>query len=193
MPEASRVVLLTGATEPLGVAIARAVLDAGGRVAATVSRPWQVDRLREQLPSADLLVGVVMAGDAEAAAGFVKGANDALGPITDLVAASILLRDRVAGREPAGDLGELLDANLHANTTVARALLPSLRRRRSGRLAFASLPESAHHLSATCRASLAAIDAFATSLRADFAGTDLDLHFTHVPATTDTPTPWLQK
>lgn len=189
MSDVSRVALLTGATEPLGAAIARAVLDAGGKVAATVSRPWQVERLREQLASDRLLVGVVMPGDGEAAAGFVKGANDALGPITDLVTASLLLRERTAGREPAGDLGELLDANLHANTTLARALLPSLRRRGTGRLAFPAMPADDAGLSATCRASLAAIDAFGAALALDLAETGLEV--VRVDAATEAADAWL--
>ncbi|MCK5944925.1 MAG: hypothetical protein KAI24_23255, partial [Planctomycetes bacterium] len=158
--------------------------------AATVTRPWQVDRLREAFGSDRLLVGVVAPGDSEAAAGFVKGSNDALGPITDVVAASVLLRGRKPTGEPAGDLAELLDANLHVNTTVARAALPSLRRRGRGRLVFAALPAPADELSVTCRASLAAIAAYADGLARELA--DGALHVALVPPATDPdPSAWL--
>ncbi|MFN9305000.1 MAG: NmrA family NAD(P)-binding protein, partial [Planctomycetota bacterium] len=67
------VVVVAGATGRIGGAVARAVLARGGRVAAAVRKPWQVDKLRSALASDRALVGLVPAGDAEAAAGFVKG------------------------------------------------------------------------------------------------------------------------
>lgn len=185
----ARVVLVTGVAGELGRVIAAAVLAAGGKVAAPAARLWQVERALEQLGAAGVLAGLVEPGDGQAAAGFVKGAVDALGPITDLVAASVLLRDRDAAAEPGGDLAELLDANLHTNTVFARALLPSMRRRGSGRLAFAALPEEAASLSVTCRASLAAIDGYAAALTTEL--TDGPLEVARVEADQAAPAAWL--
>ncbi len=185
----ARVVLVTGVAGELGSAIAGAVLAAGGKVAAPVARPWQVERARAQLGAERLLVGLVAPGDGQAAAGFVKGAVDALGAITDLVAASLLMRGRDESAEPRGDLDELLDANLHANAVMTRALLPSLRRRGHGRLAFARTPDDASELSVTCRASLAAVDGYAAALAAEFEGGPLEV--VRVEATSAAPEAWL--
>lgn len=166
------VVLLAGADTEVGAVIARAVLLAGGKVAAAVTREWQVAKVREQLLAdnvepASLLVGLVAARDAEAAAGFVKGATDALGPISHVAGASVEQRLGKATREPAGDLDELLERNLHTNATLARAALPSMRRRKSGALVFARQPEQPGSCSTTCMTSLAAMGAFADALRSD--------------------------
>jgi 3-oxoacyl-[acyl-carrier protein] reductase len=166
------VVLLAGAAENPGAEIACAVLAAGGKVAAAVTRGWQVEKLRDRLLAdgiaiENLLVGVVGPRDMEAAAGFVKGASDALGSLTHFAGASLLLRDRLAGLEPAGDLDELLDVNLHTNATLARAVLPGMRRRKSGTLVFVECASCLASLSATCKASLAGLDSFQKALHDD--------------------------
>ena len=63
MTDAPLVLLLAGAADRLCAAIARAVLMAGGKVAAAVPRAWQVENARGQLlpagiriPSASLLL-----------------------------------------------------------------------------------------------------------------------------------------
>lgn len=188
------VVLLAGAAEPLGIAIARAVLTAGGKVAAAVTRQWQVDKVREQLldegiAAANLLVGVVAPRDAEAAAGFVKGANDALGAITGVVGASLITRAGRAQREPAGDLEELLDANLHTNATLARAALPAMRRQKAGTLVFGRSPDEPGDLSVTTLTSLAATKAFAAAMAKDVAANCLTI--ATVDAAGDDPAAWL--
>jgi len=180
MADSSLVLLLAGAADQPGVAVARDVLLAGGKVAAAVTRPWQVEKLRDELSQPDIPVGALLVGlvgprDAEAAAGFVKGAGDALGDLTHFAGASVLLRQRVEQREPAGDLEELLDANLHTNVTLARAALPGMRRRRAGTLAFATGPSEPKHLSTTCLASLAAMTAFAEALAADVGAANLQI------------------
>lgn len=188
MTDAPVILLLAGAADQLGVRMAQDVLRAGGRVAAAVSRAWQVEKLRDQLlqpgvQSDALLIGVVAGRDAEAAAGFVKGATDALGAITHLAGASFLLRQRRPQREPAGDLDEMLDANLHTNVTLARAVLPSMRRRRSGRLIFLNQPAEAEELSVTCLASFAAMAAFADALALDCGAAALQIE--SIPAPSD--------
>jgi NADP-dependent 3-hydroxy acid dehydrogenase YdfG len=180
------VVLLAGAFDALGQCLAHAVLAAGGKVAAAVPRDWQVQKLREQLvargaTSDRFLVGVVGPRDAEAAAGFVKGANDALGTITQFVGASSQLHNTVAGREPAGDLDEMLLSNLHSNATLARAVLPTMRRRRTGNIVLASLPDPVGQLSVTCRASLAALREFAVALANDVTAHGLRVHCLPLP------------
>ena len=203
MADSPRVLLLAGAMDSLGQSIARAVLATGGKVAAAVTRECQVQKLHQQLggdslAAGRLLVSVVAPQDAEAAAGLVKGAKDALGEITHFAAASLLLRSRTVGREPAGDLAELLDANLHSNATLARAVLPAMRRHKVGKLVFAAVPAIAAQLSVTCRASLAAVAAFAEALASDVSLAGLQVSTLVPPADWQAPqaddpmlTPWL--
>lgn len=163
--------LLAGATGRIGAAVARCVLARGGRVAAAVRKPWQVDKLRAALASDRALVGLVAAGDAEAAAGFVKGAKDALGPLTGFVGAAGCWQERTPGKEPGGDLADLLAANLQANAMLARAALPFLRRQRRGALAFVGATDAAlRDGSAAFAASMAAVHAFVRALQRDLAG-----------------------
>ena len=186
MSLSSSVVLLAGGIEPAATHIATAVLTAGGKVAAAVTRSWQVDKLREALAAvADdrLFVSAVGIGDTEAAAGFVKGTRDVLGDITHFFGASRLLRQRVPGKEPAGDGDELLAANLAADTVLCRAALASMRRSKAGRIVFVDAPDDVADLSVTCRASLAARTAFAEALAGDLSGSGIDIAM--LPAPTD--------
>ena len=164
------VVVVAGATGRIGGAVARAVLARGGRVAAAVRKPWQVDTLRAALTSDRALVGLVPAGNAEAAAGFVKGAKDALGPLTGFVGAAGRWQERVPGKEPGGDLAELLAANLQANALLARAALPLFRRQRRGALVFVGATDAALAAgSAAFAASMAGVHEFVRALQRDLA------------------------
>jgi NADP-dependent 3-hydroxy acid dehydrogenase YdfG len=166
------VVVIAGATGCVGGAFAKLVLARGGKVAAAVRRPWQVAKLHEVLGRERLLAGVVPPLDTEAAAGFAKGANDALGPITAFVGAAGRLQARSPGHEPGGDLPESLEANVHANATLARAVLPFLRRRRSGTLTFAGASaRSLAEASIASRIGKAALHELVLALAAELQGT----------------------
>jgi NAD(P)-dependent dehydrogenase (short-subunit alcohol dehydrogenase family) len=196
MTHSSSVVLLVGAADLVGQRIASAVLAAGGRVAAAVPRAWQVDKLCTALGAESggrLLVGVVASADAEAAAGFVKGAKDALGDITHFAGASQLLRERVAGREPAGDFDELLAANLISNATLCRAVLPAMRRGKGGRLLFVAPPHDTGGLSVTSRASLAAFSEFKTAIDVDLAAEEIDVETLPAPDDSDAEDPHMAR
>jgi len=164
-------VLLAGATGRIGEAVARCVLARGGRVAAAVRKPWQVEKLRAALASDRALVGLVPAGDAEAAAGFVKGAKDALGPLTGFVGAAGRWQERTPGKEPGGDLADLLAANLQANALLARAAMPFFRRQKRGALAFVGATDAAlRDGSAAFAASMAGLHEYVRALQRDLAG-----------------------
>ena len=62
----SAVVVVSGATGRLGLAVARQVLASGGKVAAAVRKPWQVAKLREQLADGVLRPGRYLADADEA-------------------------------------------------------------------------------------------------------------------------------
>ncbi len=183
------VVVIAGATGCLGTAFAKLVLARGGRVAAAVRRPWQVGRLQEALGRERLLAGVVPALDAEAAAGFAKGADDALGPITAFVGAAGRFGARTPGQEPGGDLLESLEGNLHANATLARAVLPFLRRRRRGSLTFVGASQRALELaSIATRTGLAALHEFVAGLANELADSGVHASAVLVDAAGDAAT-----
>lgn len=140
-PLHGKVVLLSGATGVLGSALAHEVLRRGGRLGIAVRRPWQVQRLVETYGSVGTLVGHVPSQDGEAAAGFVKGVTDALGPIAACICAAGSRRESSIGKDPAGELAELLEANLLAGANLARAVVGPMRRRRTGSLVFVGSAE----------------------------------------------------
>jgi NADP-dependent 3-hydroxy acid dehydrogenase YdfG len=164
------VVLIAGATGRIGTAFAQRVLARGGRVAAVVRRPWQVEALQRALGRERTLVGVVATGDAEAAAGFVKGAQDALGAIDVFAGLAGSWETRLAAREP-GDPTDQLAANLIANATLARAVLPAMRRRRRGVLDFAGAADAElARGSAAFAAGKGALHAYTLALARDLEG-----------------------
>lgn len=165
------VVVLQGATGALGAAFARHVLTHGGRLAAAVRKPRQVDSLRTALGHDRLLVGVVGPGDSEAAAGFAKGANDALGPVTAYVCTSGAFAASQVGKDPAGELRELLEANVTSAATLARALVPGMRRRKAGSLVFVGSRAVGSGAFANYLASKAALHEYVRALASELVGT----------------------
>lgn len=131
-----KVVLLNGATGELGRELTNQLLQRGARVALVVRKAWQVDRVREELGSDDVLVACVPSQDAQAAAGVVKGAEDALGPIQSFLCPSGAFAAGPIGEDPGGQLQSLLEANLLAGATLARAVVGPMKRRRTGSLVF---------------------------------------------------------
>lgn len=131
-----KVVLLSGATGAVGGAIARALLARGARLAVVARQSWQVAKVYEVLGRDRVLCGHVATSDSEAAAGFVKGATDALGPIDALIAANGAFAANPVGKDKAGELQSMLDANLLAGTNLARALVGRMLQRRAGSLVF---------------------------------------------------------
>lgn len=131
-----KAVLLSGATGELGRALTAQLLERGARVALVVRKPWQVASVREQVGSDAVLVACVPSQDAQAAAGVVKGAEDALGPIQSFLCPSGAFAAGSIGQDPSGQLQGLLEANLLAGATLARAVVGPMKRRRTGSLVF---------------------------------------------------------
>ncbi|MCC6669455.1 MAG: SDR family NAD(P)-dependent oxidoreductase [Planctomycetes bacterium] len=128
--------LLVGATGALGEALVRHLLSGGAKVGLAVRRERQIAPLAATLPKEQALVGLVPPGDGEAAAGFVKGVQDSLGPLTALISTAGAFLHAPAGQDRPEALLDLLDANLLATHTLVRAVLPALRRRGGGGLVF---------------------------------------------------------
>jgi short-subunit dehydrogenase len=129
-----RVVLLSGVTGAVGSALAAELLAHGARLGIAVRRAWQVERVAATLRREQALVGVVASDDAEAAAGFVKGVEDSLGPIAAMISTAGAFTCGPVAASPADQLEQMLAANLVSVTTLARAVVPPMRRRRTGAL-----------------------------------------------------------
>lgn len=129
-------VIVSGATGAVGKALVARLVSLGARPAIAVRKPYQIEKVREQLGAAPGLVANVGSRDGEAAAGFVKGANDSLGPIRALISTAGRFAATELGREAAGDDLDLLEANFLAANNLVRAVAGHLRRRRAGNLVF---------------------------------------------------------
>lgn len=182
-----KTVLVGGATGAVGGTLVATLLQRGARVAAAVRRPRQVHDLTGRFGTAGMLVGCVPARDAEAAAGLVKGATDALGPIDALIGTAGAFAADPLGGEDTGQLERLLEANLLAGVTLARAVVPPMKRRRTGALVFTGSAavgsggaRMAHYL-----ASKAALHEWVRALAQELAGTGVRVGAV-LPTTIDT-------
>jgi len=136
-----KVVLVHGATGNVGSALLAELARREARIAAVVRRPWQVARVEAALTEAGVprsrhLVGVVDSEDSEAASGFVKGAEDSLGPVAALVSAAGAFAAALLGTESSALAGDLWRANFASVHTLARAVVLPMQRRRAGTLVF---------------------------------------------------------
>ena len=127
-------VLLSGATGHLGRRLGARIRVAGGRLGLPVRQPADVQRVRAQFPGGRILAVVVEPGDGEAAAGMVKGVGDALGPIQALICAQGAFEPGELHEERGPRLVRMLEANLIYSYTLARAVAPGMRQRRTGRI-----------------------------------------------------------
>lgn len=135
-PLSGRTVVVAGGTGAVGKALVQRLVELGAKPAVAVRKAWQVGPMRELLGDADGLVAVVAPGDGEAAAGFLKGARDSLGPVAAVLSAAGAFRMAEIGRDSAGDDTSLFEANFVATHTLVRAAVGGMRRAGSGVFAF---------------------------------------------------------
>jgi NAD(P)-dependent dehydrogenase (short-subunit alcohol dehydrogenase family) len=135
-PLSGRTVVVAGGTGAVGKALVQRLVELGAKPAIAVRKAWQVASMRELLGDADGLAAVVAPGDGEAAAGFLKGARDSLGPVAAVLSAAGAFRMAEIGKDRAGDDTSLFEANFVATHTLVRAAVGGMRRSGSGVLAF---------------------------------------------------------
>ena len=128
-----RVAFVTGGTQKISLAIARALHAAGARVAVTgrdAARAGDVARGIGE-GTAGFGCDVAERGQVEAA---LAGAERELGPIDILVNNAGLTRDNILLRLDDDDWDVVLDANLKGAFNTTRAVIKGMMKRRSGRI-----------------------------------------------------------
>ena len=182
-----RVVLLAGVTGELGGHVARILRARGARLGLLVRKPRQVAEITQAFGGEGVLVGCVGPQDSEGAAGFAKGVADSLGPIDALVATNGAFAASTVGKDPAGELADLLEANLLTVATLARAVVGPMRRRRAGRIVAvgSAAVDQAPPGMANYLAAKAALHRWIAALDRDLDGTGVRA-FAVLPTTIDT-------
>ena len=134
MPE--RVWFITGAGRGLGLATARAALEAGHKVVAAARRPDAAEEALGDLPGAaeNLLAERLDVTRAEDARLAVNAALDHFGRIDVLVNAAGYGQIGAFEANTPEEVARQFDVNVFGLMRVTRAALPSMRARRSGRI-----------------------------------------------------------
>ncbi len=178
-----RVVLITGASGGLGVAVTNGFLAAGARVAAT-ARSWRDQRTADRLQYLEADLSVSGAADA-----LVARVVESAGRIDALVH---LVGGWAGGETVASTTDEaweaMLAVNLHTAFRTIRAALPAMMEARRGRiLAVGSRAgEAAPANSAAYNVSKAALHALVRSVAAEVRALGITANAV-LPSTIDTP------
>jgi 3-oxoacyl-[acyl-carrier protein] reductase len=126
--------LITGASGGIGAAIARALHDGGATVVLHGTRAERLAALAEELGAWAHVVTANLSDRTEAA-GLVDAAAEAAGaPISILVNNAGITRDNLAMRMKDEEWDEVLNVNMTAAMTVARACLRGMMKARQGRI-----------------------------------------------------------
>ena len=126
--------LITGASGGIGAAIARALHDGGATVVLHGTRAERLAALADELGARAHVVTANLSERTEAA-GLVDAAAAAAGaPISILVNNAGITRDNLAMRMKDEEWDEVLNVNMTAAMTVARACLRGMMKARHGRI-----------------------------------------------------------
>ena len=125
--------LVTGASGGIGAAIAKALHGQGATVALSGTREDVLQALKQDLGER-AHVCVCDLSDAEAVAGLVAQAEDAMGQVDIVVNNAGLTRDNLAMRMKDEEWDQVLAVNLTAAFRLSRAALRGMMKRRWGRI-----------------------------------------------------------
>ncbi|SBV98401.1 NAD dependent epimerase/dehydratase family [uncultured Alphaproteobacteria bacterium] len=136
MTTPERVWFVTGAGRGLGLAVARAALEAGHKVVAAARRPEVAEEALGDLPGAaeNLLAERLDVTRSEDAVVAVNAALNRFGRIDVLVNAAGYGQIGAFEANAPEDVARQFDVNVFGLMHVTRAVLPSMRARRSGRI-----------------------------------------------------------
>lgn len=128
-----KIALVTGATGGIGEAIAKALVDAGAKLALSGRRVEKLEALQNELGDAAMVFQADL-GASGAASALVKQVEEAMGGIDILVNNAGLTRDGLSMRMKEEDWSQVLDVNLTAPFQLAQATQRGMMKRRAGRV-----------------------------------------------------------
>jgi 3-oxoacyl-[acyl-carrier protein] reductase len=130
---AGKTAFVTGSTRGIGLAIARAYLGAGAKVAIVGRDAARAQGVASELGGRTTSVACDVA-DAEQVEAALAAAESALGPVDILVNNAGITRDNILVRLSEDDWDAVLDANLKGAFHTTRAAIKGMMKRRSGRI-----------------------------------------------------------
>lgn len=131
--DASPVWFITGSARGLGLALVREVLASGHRVVATARNPADLSEVVQQYGEQVRAVSLDVT-DPDQAKAAVAAAVDAFGRIDVLVNNAGYANSDSAEDLPLDDFRRQIDTNFYGVVYVSRAVLPLMRKQRSGRI-----------------------------------------------------------
>ncbi len=128
-----KVALVTGATGGIGSAIARALVENGGVVAATGTRTEALAQLAADLGERCITFACDLS-DRAAVDALIPSVEEKVGPVEILVNNAGITRDNLAIKLSDDDWDAVIEVNLTAPFRLIRGALRGMIRRRSGRI-----------------------------------------------------------
>lgn len=129
----SKVWLITGSASGLGRAIAEHVLERGDRLVATARRPEALSELHAKYPAQVALAPLDVTSSAQARAA-VDIALGQFGRLDVLVNNAGFASIAAFEQMPEADFAAQMDTNFHGVVNLVRAVVPTMRRQRSGHI-----------------------------------------------------------
>jgi NAD(P)-dependent dehydrogenase (short-subunit alcohol dehydrogenase family) len=129
----SKTFLITGVSTGLGRAFAREALAAGHQVVGTVSKPDQIPEF-EALAQGHATGMLLDVTDEHAVTAVVDRIEQEVGPIDVLISNAGYGVEATVEESSTGDLRRQFDVNVHGTVAVIKAVLPYMRRWRSGHI-----------------------------------------------------------
>lgn len=126
-------VLITGASGGLGSAIARALHNAGAKVALSGTRLEPLENLAAELGDGAFVVPANLS-DPDSVAALPKAAEQAMGQVDILVNNAGITRDNIAMRMKDAEWDDVMQVNLKAAFKLSQGLMRGMMKRRWGRV-----------------------------------------------------------
>jgi 3-oxoacyl-[acyl-carrier protein] reductase len=129
-----RTALVTGASGGIGSAIAKALSEAGAKVALSGTREGVLEEVKATMPGEAAIVTANLS-DAESVDGLVGRAEEALGnPLDILIANAGITRDKLLMQMKPEDFDDVMNVNLGSYYRLTKSVVRGMMKRRHGRI-----------------------------------------------------------